>query len=126
MMLARWAMVGVYAVLTWALTSDGATYGELWFLTVVAMFNLSFIVLLDWIAAPRRPRPVSWMNDGPARTPAPVPVSWMNGRPSYRHSSPCPAGMVTGWGGPIDADPQAPGHQWYECPHIGHVKDCRH
>lgn len=39
-----------YACLTWALTYDGATYADLWWLTLVAMFLLSFVTLADWIA----------------------------------------------------------------------------
>jgi hypothetical protein len=50
------------------------------------------------------------------------PVSWTNGRPRYRHTTPCPRGMVDGWGGPIGADPQAAGHTWYDCPHRFHLR----
>jgi hypothetical protein len=48
------------------------------------------------------------------------PTSRQNGIPQFRHAKPCPLAMETGWGGPISADPHAPGHSWYECPHRWH------
>lgn len=53
--------------------------------------------------------------------PEPRPASWHNDQPRYRHTHPCPARLTDGWGGPLHADPNAPGHDWYECPHPHHA-----
>lgn len=53
--MARWAGVGLYALINWFLTRGGATALDLWYLTFAGMFLLSYVVLIDWIADARKP-----------------------------------------------------------------------
>lgn len=72
---ARWLGAAAFATLDWTLTRDGATYAELWWLTLVAVFLLSYVVLIDWIADARETPPVAPAASGhpphtpPAKTP---------------------------------------------------------